>query len=63
MINQEQKEESITQMALRLVKENAKLSYELDRAKDTIQMLQEEIENLDTENSKLHQQIEVMEKI
>jgi FtsZ-binding cell division protein ZapB len=63
MINQEQKEESITQMALRLVKENAKLSYELDRAKDTIQMLKEEIENLDTENSKLHQQIEVMEKI
>lgn len=63
MINQVQKEETITQMALRLVKENTKLSYELDRAKDTIQMLQEEIENLDTENSKLHQQIEVMEKI
>ena len=55
--------ESISDCILRLSKQVAKLEYENARLKDDSQNLNEEIESLDTENSKLLQQIEIMEKI
>ena len=55
--------ESISDCILRLSKQVAKLEHENVRLIDDNQNLNEEIENLDTENSKLLQQIEIMEKI
>ena len=55
--------ESVSDCILRLSKQISKLEYELTRTKDTIQNLNEEVESLDEENSRLTKSMQMMEKI